>query len=140
MAKTINWPLFNQNIISEFRANGGRVAQFGELPIVILHTIGARSAQIYLVPLVAVLTNDQLFIFATNAGSPKNPSWAYNLRANPNITVEYETRVFTATVSELSKEQAREKLNSQAKQNSQLRGYLKTSHPRTIPVFEIMPS
>lgn len=96
--------------------------------------------QVREIPLVAVLTDGKLFIFATNAGSPKNPSWAYNLRANPNITVEYETRTFTATVSELPKEQALEKLIGQAKHSSQLSGYLKTSHPRTIPVFEIAPS
>ncbi len=34
---------YNAKVIAEFRANGGKVAQFGDLPMVILHTIGARS-------------------------------------------------------------------------------------------------
>ena len=29
--------------MTEFRANGGKVAQFGDAPLVILHTIGART-------------------------------------------------------------------------------------------------
>jgi deazaflavin-dependent oxidoreductase (nitroreductase family) len=140
MPPKINWPLFNQDIISEFRANRGRVAQFGDLPVVILHTIGAQSAKVYLIPLVAVLSDGQIFIFATNAGSPTQPAWVFNLRANPTITVEYGTRTLTATVSELPQQQADKKLVAQAKLSSQLRDYLKTSHPRRIPVFKITPT
>jgi len=140
MAPTINWHLFNQKIISEFRANGGRVAQFGELPMVILHTIGAHSGKVYLVPLIAVLMDDQTFIFATNAGAPENPTWVYNVRANPTITIEYGNRSFTAVISELPQPQAQEKLIVQAKQSSQLRDYLKTAHARSIPVFKIQPT
>ncbi|MBT6243990.1 MAG: nitroreductase family deazaflavin-dependent oxidoreductase [Gammaproteobacteria bacterium] len=140
MPPKINWHLFNQDIISEFRANSGRVAQFGKLPVVILHTVGARSAKVYLIPLVAVLSDDQMFIFATNAGSPRNPAWVYNLRANPTITVEYGTRTLTATASELPQQQADKQLIAQAELSSQLTDYLKTSHPRRIPVFKILPS
>jgi hypothetical protein len=38
-----DWKTLNQEVISEFRTNAGKVAQFGDLPVVILHTIGARS-------------------------------------------------------------------------------------------------
>ncbi len=34
---------FNTKVIAEFRANGGKVALFGDQPLVILHTIGART-------------------------------------------------------------------------------------------------
>ena len=36
---------WNQQVIEEFRANGGKVAQFGDAPLVILNTIGAKSRQ-----------------------------------------------------------------------------------------------
>ena len=39
----IDWKSLNREVIAEFRANGGRVARFGDNPVVILHTIGAQS-------------------------------------------------------------------------------------------------
>ena len=35
---------WNAQIIAEFRATGGKAAQFGDNPLVILHTIGASRA------------------------------------------------------------------------------------------------
>ncbi len=39
------WESFNAQVIAKFRANGGKVAQFGDQPMVILHTIGARLGE-----------------------------------------------------------------------------------------------
>ena len=45
---------WNAQVIAEFRANGGKVAQFGDAPLVILNTIGAKSGQLREIPLVAL--------------------------------------------------------------------------------------
>lgn len=39
----MDWKTLNTQVIAEFRANKGKVAQFGDLPVVILHTIGAKT-------------------------------------------------------------------------------------------------
>ena len=39
------WESFNAQVIAKFRANGGKVAQFGDQPMVILHTIRARLGE-----------------------------------------------------------------------------------------------
>ena len=49
---------FNEQIIEEFRANEGRVAMFADYPMVILHTIGAKSGSTHLVPLVLTINNE----------------------------------------------------------------------------------
>ena len=44
---------FNAKIIEEFRANDGKVAMFADYPMVILHTIGAKSGNPLDVPLLS---------------------------------------------------------------------------------------
>jgi len=59
---------YNEKIIAEFRENGGKVSQFGELPMVILHTLGAKSGATKLIPLVVTEEPTQLLLFASFAG------------------------------------------------------------------------
>lgn len=128
---------WNQQVIAEFRANGGKVAQFGDAPLVILHTIGARSGQLREIPLVALDTDDQLFVFASKAGAPTNPDWYYNLRANPEITVEYGSDSFPALVEELPEDEGQARLRQQAALMPQFGDYVESAKPRVIPAFSI---
>lgn len=129
---------FNARIIDEFRANEGKVAMFADYPMIILHTIGAKSGNKHLVPLVLTIKdNDEWILFATFAGSPKNPPWVYNLRANPEIDVEYGTETFRANVVELDEANAQQIVDAQTGQSEQFAGYVKSAAPRRIPVFRV---
>ena len=128
---------WNTRVITEFRANGGKVAQFGDSPLVILHTIGAKSGAVRESPLVALLQPDRMVVFASAAGSPKHPDWYYNLLATPDITVEYQTESFQARVTELPAEEASANLNAQAELMPQFGGYITSAAPRVIPAFSI---
>ncbi len=101
---------WNAQIIAEFRATGGKAAQFGDAPLVILHTIGAKSGEVREIPLVAFVEGDDMYIFASKGGAPTNPDWYHNLKANPEITVEYGTETFTATLTELPEAEGQAKL------------------------------
>jgi deazaflavin-dependent oxidoreductase (nitroreductase family) len=80
---------FNAAIIDEFRANGGKVGgQFEGAPMVLLHTIGARSGEERVNPLVYQSAGDDLAIFASKGGAPTHPDWYHNLLAHPDVTVE----------------------------------------------------
>jgi deazaflavin-dependent oxidoreductase (nitroreductase family) len=129
-----NW---NLQIIAEFRANGGVVTRFGGLPVVIVHTIGARSGIVREVPLIPVFLDDQMLLFGTAAGSPAHPAWYFNLRAHPSVTVEYGTETFTADVSLLPDADADRLVSRQAATTPQLAEYVTSAAPRAIPVFEI---
>lgn len=128
---------WNRQIIAEFRANGGKVAQFGDAPLVILHTVGAKSGQVREIPLVALVEGDVLYVFASKAGAPTNPDWYFNLKANPTITVEYGTDTFTADVVELPADEAAAKLQAQAALMPQFGAYVTSAAPRVIPAFSI---
>lgn len=128
---------WNQQIIAEFRANGGKAAQFGDAPLVILHTVGAKSGQVREIPLVALVEGDALYVFASKGGAPTNPDWYFNLKANPTITVEYGTDTFTAEVVELPADEAAAKLQAQAALMPQFGAYVTSAAPRVIPAFSI---
>ncbi|MBT4162415.1 MAG: nitroreductase family deazaflavin-dependent oxidoreductase [Gammaproteobacteria bacterium] len=129
---------FNRQIIEEFRANEGKVAMFADYPMVILHTIGAKSGETHLVPLVLTVNDaDEMVLFASFAGAKKHPVWVFNLRANPEIEIEYGTERFTARVEELPEEEAREKVRIQAGITEQFAEYVSKAAPRDIPVFKI---
>ena len=94
---------FNQTIIDEFRANGGKVGGgFAGAPMVIITTKGAKSGQTRVNPLVCLPKDGTLYVFASKGGAPTNPDWYYNLVAHPEVTVEYGDDTYTATASEVS--------------------------------------
>ncbi len=128
---------WNAQVISEFRANGGKVAQFGDAPLVILHTIGAKSGQLRETPLVALVQDDGMYVFASKAGAPTHPDWYFNLKATPDITVEYGTETFDARLTELPEAEGQEKLQAQAALMPQFGEYVQSAAPRVIPAFSI---
>jgi deazaflavin-dependent oxidoreductase (nitroreductase family) len=129
---------WNAQVIAEFRANGGKVTQFGEAPLVILHTIGAKSGEVREIPLVALLSDDRMFVFASAAGAAKHPDWFHNLLATPEIDVEYLTERFRARLDSLDDPERGARLDEQAALMPQFGEYVTSAAPRLIPVFEIV--
>jgi deazaflavin-dependent oxidoreductase (nitroreductase family) len=95
---------FNQTIIDEFRANGGKVrGGFDGATMVVITTKGAKSRRPRVNPLVTLADEaGTLYIFASKGGAPSNPDWYYNLVANPEVEVELGDEKFTATATVLS--------------------------------------
>jgi deazaflavin-dependent oxidoreductase (nitroreductase family) len=87
----------NKAIIDEFRANDGRVGGYFEgHPLLLLHHKGARSHKIRVNPLAYQQLDDgSLAIFASRGGSPQNPDWFHNLKANPDAEIEVGTQRLT---------------------------------------------
>ncbi|MEZ7132892.1 nitroreductase family deazaflavin-dependent oxidoreductase [Nonomuraea sp. AD125B] len=88
---------FNQQIIDEFRANGGRVGgMFEGSPLLLLTTTGARSGRQVTTPVMYLPDDERYVIIASNAGADTHPAWYHNLRAHPVATVEVGTETFQA--------------------------------------------
>ncbi|MGI9603193.1 MAG: nitroreductase/quinone reductase family protein [Acidimicrobiales bacterium] len=128
---------WNAAVVEEFRSNGGRVEQFGDAPLVILNTIGAKTGQVREIPLVTLQTDDRIFVFASAAGAPKHPDWYHNLLANPEIDVEIGTEKFRAELAPLDEAASAERLGQQAALMPQFGEYVTSAAPRLIPAFEI---
>ena len=133
----MDWRKINPRVIAEFRQNAGKVSGFEGLPLILLQTKGARSGNRFDVPLIPVVEDTRIFLFGTNAGSPKQPIWALNVLAHPRIVVEYGGRVFDAIIEPLSSVDADARLAQRAQGSEQLQQYLTNAAPRVVPVFEV---
>lgn len=97
MSNAKNW---NQEVIEEFRANGGKVGgPFANMSLLLLHTIGAKSGQERINPTVYLKDGDRYVIIASKGGAPTNPDWYYNILAQPNVTVEVGQEIFPAVAT-----------------------------------------
>jgi deazaflavin-dependent oxidoreductase (nitroreductase family) len=80
---------WNKGVIDEFRANCGKVGgRYEGWDLLLLHTIGAKSGQPRVNPLVYTKDGDRFVIIASKGGAAKHPAWYHNLVANPEISVE----------------------------------------------------
>ena len=67
------------------RATRGRLATTLVFPTAVLETTGARSGARRRNAVIYFHDRDQVTIVASNAGSPRHPSWYHNLRAHPDV-------------------------------------------------------
>ncbi|MFN0094193.1 MAG: nitroreductase family deazaflavin-dependent oxidoreductase [Dehalococcoidia bacterium] len=102
---------FNQQVIDEFRANGGKVGgNFAGAPMLLLTTTGAKSGAQRVTPLVHTRDGDSFVIIASFAGAPKHPAWFLNIEADASVTVEVGAEKFQAKAEVLKDGAERERL------------------------------
>ena len=83
---------YNQEVIKEFRACGGKVHGPAEgQTLLLLHTTGVRSGLERVTPVAYQLLGDGWAVFAHHAGAPGHPDWFRNLVAHPETTIEIGT-------------------------------------------------
>jgi deazaflavin-dependent oxidoreductase (nitroreductase family) len=94
---------FNSKIIEEFRANEGKVGgPFEGAPLLLLHTVGAKSGQARVNPMMYQRVPGGYAVFASKGGAPVNPDWYHNVLAHPRVSAEIGTGdgQFVARVAE----------------------------------------
>jgi len=83
---------WNSKIIEEFRANEGKVGDpFDGALLLLLHTVGARTGQPRVNPMMYQPVPGGYAVFATKGGAPTNPDWYHNLLAHPDVAAEIGT-------------------------------------------------
>jgi deazaflavin-dependent oxidoreductase (nitroreductase family) len=128
---------FNQKIIEEFRANGGKVGKpFEGMPMILVTMKGAKSGKAYTMPLVYSKDGDRYVIIASMAGAPNNPDWYHNIKANPEVTLEIGTERFQAKATITSGEERERLFNAQAAIMPIFNDYRKKTS-REIPVIAL---
>ena len=90
----------NRQVIEEFRANRGKVHNWGAL--ILFTTKGAKSGQPRTYPLMSIPYEGNYLAVASKGGAPENPLWYHNLLAHPDVTVEVGNETFAATARLLS--------------------------------------
>ncbi|MCW2912841.1 MAG: cation-binding protein [Actinomycetia bacterium] len=131
---------FNQQIIEEFRANGGRVGgPFEGGRLLLLTTIGARSGAPHTTPLGYLPDGgERTLVIASAGGAPNHPAWFHNLVANPRAKVE--VGVFTYDAQAVVLEGAeRDRVFSRAAEADPGWADYQAKTTRTLPVIALVP-
>jgi deazaflavin-dependent oxidoreductase (nitroreductase family) len=127
----------NQAVISEFRANQGRVSGPMEgMPILLLTMTGAKTGRTLTRPLCYSRDGDRLVIIASYGGAPRNPPWYHNLLANPVVTVEVGAEKFKARVTQTSGAERQRLFDGQSRLMPFFNDYQKKTE-RQIPVLTL---
>jgi len=131
---------FENNIIADMRAHAGKVTQ-GPLaghPLLVLTMTGAKSGQ----PRRAILTytrdDGDYIVAASKGGSPKDPVWLNNLRAEPAVTIEVDTETFPATARVVDDAEQGPLWRAHVEQLPHFAEYPKKAG-RIIPVIRLTP-
>jgi deazaflavin-dependent oxidoreductase (nitroreductase family) len=142
MAQRLTWDelkptqgIENARVIREFYQRGGEVERY-EFAVLLLHHTGARSGLHRVNPLAYLAVEDDFAVFATCAGSARNPDWYWNLRANPHTTVEVADETVGVIARETSGEE-RERIWSEHKRRYQHFAEMEAMTSRPIPVIRL---
>jgi deazaflavin-dependent oxidoreductase (nitroreductase family) len=128
---------WNNQIIEEFRGNEGVVGGvFEGKPLLLLHTVGARTGKEHVNPLMYLDLDGHRYVFASKGGADTTPDWFHNLVANPGVTLEVGTEKYEATASSLPEPERARIYAEQGRQFPQFAEYQEKTK-RVIPVVEL---
>ena len=131
---------FNEKVITEFRANAGKVGGFFEgAPLLLLHHNGAKTGTERVNPLVYQQVGGSYAIFASKGGAPDNPDWYYNVLAHPDVTIEVGTTTARVRAREADPAERAPIWTTQKERMANFADYEKNAAPREIPVILLDP-
>ena len=122
-----------------YRLTGGRIgAHAGSANMLLLETLGRRSGQRRVTPLLYVADGERFVVVASNAGDDRNPAWLLNLRKNSEAEIRVGKRripVHSREANETESERLWPKLLSSY---AHYRDY-RTRTQRHIPIVVLEP-
>jgi deazaflavin-dependent oxidoreductase (nitroreductase family) len=131
---------FNENVIKEFRENGGKVGgMFEGAPVLLLHHAGAKTGTERVSPLMYQPVGDSFAIFGSKAGAPTNPDWYHNLAAHPDTTIELGSGTVKVKARVASPDERGPIWDKQKQLAPGFAEYETNAAPRQIPVILLDP-
>lgn len=126
---------WNQQVIKEFRENNGKVGgNFAGKDLILLHTIGAKSGEQRVNPVMYLPDDGRFVIVASKGGAPTNPDWYYNILAHPQFEVEVGSETFMVRASVAEEPQRTQLFRKMVAINPGFGDYEQKT-TRTIPVI-----
>jgi len=128
---------FNDNVVEEFRANGGKVGgPFEGADIVLLTMTGAKSGQPRLTPLEYLTIDGRIIIGGSYGGAPKDPTWVHNLCDNTKVHAEIGAESYDVIARELPRDE-RDALFATLVELAPRFNEYQAKTTRVIPLFEL---
>lgn len=130
---------FNTRNITEFRANHGKLGgNFEGAPVLLLHSIGAKSGEERVSPMMYMADGDRYLVFASAAGADHNPAWYWNLVAHPEVSIEVGDEQLDVHAVELEGDERDTTYAEQARRYPGFAEYQRKT-VRIIPVLALVP-
>lgn len=127
----------NDDVVAEFRANGGKVGgNFEDATLLLLHTTGAKSGKQHVNPVMYFRIDGELAIVGSYAGADVDPAWVHNLRAHPRAHVEIGTDAYDVESRELPGDE-RDRAFEHVVEAAPGFGDYQSKTDRAIPVFTL---
>ena len=122
-----------------YRLTGGKVmGAFGANSILLLNMVGRKTGKKRTTPLMYFRDGNNYVISASAGGADANPAWYYNLKSNPETTIQVKGDKIQVIAQEASPDK-RKKLWAQLTSTApQFKQYEKKTK-RTIPMFILRP-
>jgi len=132
---TVDYNAFTRQLMEDIRENGRPSSgPMAGRPLMILTSTGAKSGEKRSAIITYTRDGDRYVIAASKGGAPTNPSWYYNLLADPHVTVEADKQTFEATATITEGDERQRLWDQHAAERTEFQDYPnKTS--RLIPVI-----
>jgi deazaflavin-dependent oxidoreductase (nitroreductase family) len=83
-------------IVFLYNVSGGRIGgKMGQVPVLLLTTTGRKTGKQRTLPLVYIMDGSAYVITASAGGADKHPGWFFNIRSNPQATIQVKDKHIT---------------------------------------------
>ena len=101
---------WNDDVISRFRAQGGKgIPPWGD-HLLLLTTRGAKTGRVSIQPLVYHMDGDRYVVAGSKGGAPTHPGWYHNLAKHREATIVVGTDTFKVRATPIPKGPERDRL------------------------------
>jgi deazaflavin-dependent oxidoreductase (nitroreductase family) len=122
-----------------YRATGGLIGRrLGRANMLLLATIGRRTGERRVTPLLYVEDGERFVVVASNAGDERNPAWLLNLRKHPEAEVQVGSRRVAIHAREASDVESERLWTLLQASYAPYRNY-RTRTQRRIPIVVLEP-
>lgn len=110
------------------------------MPVIIVTSRGHKTGAVRKTPLMRVADGKNYILVASKGGTPENPSWYYNLKADPDVEIRDKTEVYKMRVREVVDPAERARVWAIAVETFPNYQEYQQNTDRLIPVFVAEPA
>jgi len=122
-----------------YNVSGGRIGgKMGKVPVLLLTTTGRKSGKQRTLPLVYIMDDSAYVITASAGGADKHPGWFFNIRSNPQATIQVKDKRIKVTAEVAGSEKKSELWAQLVEVAPNFAGYEKRTS-RDIPMVILHP-
>lgn len=125
--------------VAIYQLMGGRIFNtYQGTPICLITMKGRKTGNIRTTPVMCIAREEKVILVASLAGTDKNPTWYYNLKANPEIEIQVGPLKRKMRAEQASSEE-KNKLWPSLVEEFPIYGEYAKQTERDIPVFICSP-